>query len=218
LSGPAQTGPVSSNPAPSPGFVGTGQTTITLAKLSADREMYDRINRAYASLPRKVTKDDKMQGPSVASVMTDLPKPTTVSSPPGKLTFDELTKLRDRINDEIARIQTLRSSSPTLQAKLNQLTQIVSDLNNMIDKIIQKKMDIKDVPILGTDANAFLQSLSTDSVSSSLINPTGTAEKYPNVSFVNDPAMQYMNNPNIQSLLENTKYLKWNSISSIFSM
>jgi hypothetical protein len=123
-----------------------------------------------------------------------------------------MKNLRNRIQEEINSIQRLRSSSATLNAKKEQLEKLNSDLNEMINKVERKQLDIKDVQITETAANAFLQSLPNEVISSTLITPKGRAETHPAVNFPNDSMMTDIiaGNPNIQSLLENAKYLKWN--------
>lgn len=185
------------------------QSNLSVQKLSDARKLYDELNRAYAGMPRKKTVDT---GPSVASAMTDLPKPTTVAGPPGQITMESLKNLRNRIQSELERVKNLRSSSPTLNAKQEQLEKLLADINEMLEKIGRKELELKDVPISETDANAFLKNLSSDVLSSNPIAPKGAAQLYPTVNFSDDSMvnMAIGQNPNIQSLLENTKYLKWN--------
>lgn len=170
-----------------------GAFPYTLAQLSENRRTYDQLTQAFAS-----------------PVSSTPPRPTVVAFPPGKLSLMDLLKLRDRIQSEIERIKSLRSSSPTLLAKQSQLEKIGADLLEMISKIKRRQMSIMDVPINPSDANSFLQSLQNDVVSSTLITPKGTAKTHPNVSFANDMMPKTQTNNNLQSLLENAKYLKWN--------
>ena len=213
-------------------------SSYTVSQLSDMRQSFDAANAAYASLPRKIQPRD-LSGISVGSVMTNLPVPTTVAAPSGKITLTELTNLRDRVQGEIVRVQNLRSSSATLQAKQSQLEQLLADLNQILDSIQRGQRTIQDVPIQESDANAFLQSLPKDVISTSLLPPQGTAQLHPTVTFsdsmnaygpfqgmlqgtaqgtqqgtaqgtTQDASQENMYNvSNLQSLLENAKYLKW---------
>ena len=111
--------------------------------------------------------------PSVASAMTDIPQPTTVASIPGKITLPDLKNLRDRIDNENVRIQSLRSSSPTITAKQGQLEKLNTDIDDMINKVERRELDINEVPINDADANAFLKSLTNEVVPTTLITPSG---------------------------------------------
>ena len=173
-----------------------GAFPYTVAQLSANRATYDKLTQAFAS---------------PVSIPTAHPTPTLLAFPPGTLSLLDLIRLNDRIQNEIARIRNLRSSSPTLLAKQSQLEKIYADISEMIQKIKRKQMSIMDIPINPSDANAFLQSLRNDVVSSTLITPRGRASMHPNVSFAKDSVPTIPGtNPNLQSLLENAKYLKWN--------
>ena len=186
------------------------QTIIPVSKLASDRETYDQIHAAYANLPKKITYEDA-SSTSVASAMTYLPMPTLVATPPGTITLDQLNDLSDRIQAEITRIQNLRSSSATLQAKQSQLEQLQADLNGIIESVRRGKMQLQDVPISSSDAVAFLQTLPNDTLTS-LIKPKGTSQVHPMVSFADDSVKKYIGeNPDVSALLENAKYLKWSA-------
>ena len=186
------------------------QTIIPVSKLASDRETYDQIHTAYANLPKKITCEDT-SSVSVASAMTNLPTPTLVATPPGTITLDQLNDLSDRIQAEITRVQNLRSSSATMQAKQSQLEQLHADLNGILESVRRGKMQLQDVPISSSDAVAFLQTLPSDTLSS-LIKPKGTSQVHPMVSFADDSIQKYIGgNPDVSALLENAKYLKWNA-------
>jgi hypothetical protein len=137
--------------------------------------------------------------------------PTLVATPPGTITLDQLNDLSDRIQAETTRIQNLRSSSATMQAKQSQLEQMQADLNGIIESVRRGKMQLQDVPITSSDSVAFLQSLPNDTLSS-LIKPKGTSEVHPMVSFTDDSIKKYIGgSPDVSALLENAKYLKWSA-------
>jgi hypothetical protein len=135
-------------------------------------------------------------------------KPTTVASPPGIITLDELNNLNRRIQQEILRLSNLRSASPTLTARISQLEKINADLNDIIVAVQRRQLQLKDVPIKPSDAQAFLKQLSNMSASlPSLMSPSG---KMNTASMAPPMDVSIASNPDVQSLLQNAQYLKWN--------
>ena len=182
----------------------SGSFPFTVSKLSEDRKTYLDLTHAFTSMPKDLSTKD--------TPITNQPKPTVKASTPGKITIQQLKSLNDRIKEEITRIVNLRSSASTMQAKQKHLEKLYADIKEMIQKIERKQMDINDVPIHPDDADNFLKHLKDDSVSSTLITPKGTSQTHPNVSF-QDTFLQTISAqapPNMNALLENAKFLKWN--------
>ena len=146
---------------------------------------------------------------------------TTVASDPHKITLVALRSLRDRIQDEIKKLNQLRSTSPTILQRRTQLERIMADINNYISSVERKTMKIEDVPILQDDADSFLKSINNLTKplpnlakpvavpSSSVSAPSPTNAPQMNAS----PQMNAATNSPmaaIQPLLEMAKFLKWN--------
>lgn len=147
---------------------------------------------------------------------------TTVASAPYKITLVALRSLRDRIHEEIKKLNQLRSASPTILQRRTQLERIMADINNYISSVERKTMKIEDVPILQDDADSFLKSINNLTrplpnllkpvavPSSSAPAPSSSA---PAPSPTNDPTNAPTNTASpmasIQPLLEMAKFLKW---------
>ncbi len=160
-------------------------------------------------------------------------KPTVVAGIPGIITLHELHDLADRIRDEHVRISNLRSTSPTLVARQEQLEKLEVDVRQIISDVENGKMKLEEVPIKQEDALAFLTQLHKIMKIPTLIAPSGTTNSYIKANPMIAPyagaagtgaagtgaadagaagtGAAGANNINaVQSLLENAKYIKWN--------
>lgn len=188
-------------------------TTADLAKKRADLETISNALRNVSMAPAGAAAETTaiVSDAEYKAAIDAQPKPTTVATPAGALTLDQIRNLRDRINEESLRLANLRSVSPTLKARITQLDALSADLSGMIDAVERKAKRLEDLPIQADSAEAFLKKLKDDTVPlPALITPFGAAQaKNSHVPpIVSTPATE--GNRAVQQLLENAQYLKWN--------
>lgn len=180
-------------------------SSLTLEDVTKARKLY---TDAIASLQSATIK----QPPSGPAVNPAIPsaKPTVVATPPGSLTLEDLQNAADRIHREVKQLSILRSSSPTLEARITQLEKLQSDMDDLLSKVRRGKMKIEDAPVKRDALTAFLKALPNQSQSlPPLLPPEGTAKR-------DDPMVTKgttspsVDTQAVQSLLQNAQYLKWN--------
>ena len=139
-------------------------------------------------------------------------EPTTVANKPGQITLPELIQLKERIDTEVRRLTNLRSTAATVNARRDQLEKLSADLGDMISAIKRNQLKLENVPITPESAAAFLKSLQTQQPLEPLVNPEGTMSEQMNTSvspYGSTGPSVVGGNQNVQSLLEQAKYLKW---------
>ncbi len=155
----------------------------------------------------------KMDPVEINHIYGEMQSPTTVANKPGIITLPELIHLKERIDAEVKRLTNLRSSSATVKARTDQLAKLSADLGDMISAIKRNQMKLEEVPITPESAAAFLKSLQNPKKAlKPLVKPKGSMPKQIKAG-VNPHASKVMGvngDPNVQSLLEQAKYLKWN--------
>lgn len=142
--------------------------------------------------------------------VNSIPQPTVAAGPVGKITLGDLKGLLARINEEKAYLTRLRSTEPTMVARLGQLTKLAADLGDMISSVERGASKIEDIPITPDAAKAFLAGIKNPGPIPPLIVPHGTTPKSikasPKVSEF--PGVPF-SNAQVQTLLEAAKNLKW---------
>jgi hypothetical protein len=150
------------------------------------KALYDGIDSYNALLQTHVSPNDKYFASRLTMITSQFQEATsillpyqemsltTVGQTAGALTLADLKSLLKNIEMETIKLTNLRSTSPTMVARINQLTQLSAAVRTYTRKVESKEMDIKDVPIRGEDAKTFLATLSTSDVVPPLIKPTGT--------------------------------------------
>jgi len=148
-------------------------------------------------------------------------KPTQVACGPGVITLQELRNLKFRTDEEINRLSNLRSSSPTLKQRIDQLTKLGADLGDMITGVERDQLKLDSIPIQPDSASAFLKSLGNESIAlPSLVCPPGatppSVAASPNISVYNqfppppeEKGSAPINPQALQGLLEMAQFLKW---------
>ena len=133
-------------------------------------------------------------------------KESKEASPQGKITVEELKELLKRVKGEIERINALRSVSPTMIAKKTHLEKMATDISEMLEKLERKKITLDEIPIKPDDAVKFMNSIQDEELSNII--------KEEPIKPVDAPFVNGMNavpsNDALQTLLEQSKYLKWN--------
>jgi len=148
-------------------------------------------------------------------------KPTQVACGPGVITLQELRNLKFRTGEEINRLSNLRSTSPTLKQRIDQLTKLGADLGDMITGVERDQLKLDSIPIQPDSASAFLKALGNENIAlPSLVCPPGATPPSiaasPNIAIFNQaPPPQEerqapINPQALQGLLEMAQYLKWN--------
>ncbi len=149
-------------------------------------------------------------------------KPTQVACGPGVITLQELRNLKFRVDEEINRLSNLRSSSPTLKQRIDQLAKLSADLGDMISGVERNQLNLDSIPIQPDSAAAFLKALGNDSIAlPSLVCPPGATPPSiaasPTIAVYNQmppPPQQQQEQPPVnpqalQGLLEMAQFLKW---------
>ena len=104
---------------------------------------------------------------------------TTVAQPSNTLNLNDLQHLRERTNNESLKLTNLRSSSPTIIQRKNQLDAVTSDIDDMIVRIQNGKLNPVDIPITQDIAQAFLAAVSNIGLQlPSLVPPTGMTNDF----------------------------------------
>jgi hypothetical protein len=204
-------------------------SNMNVSDIASLRQKYEEGINILRNTPASTNKVQQNQ-----KIVQKLPI-TTVATDPHKITLVALRNLRDRIHEEIKKLNQLRSTSPTILQRRTQLERIMADINNYISSVERKTMKIEDVPILQDDADSFLKSINNlTKPLPNLVKPVAVPTSAPapamnapamnapamNAPAMNAPAMNApaMNAPAtnaapmaaIQPLLEMAKFLKWN--------
>jgi hypothetical protein len=180
-----------------------------------------QLRETFATLTTKLAAAHVIKGPTQTMPaqnsdypvnIPDMPQPTLVASPPSKITVDDLINLRERINKESLKLANLRSTSPTMLARRNQLESLAGELTDMISRLQAGTLAITDIPITKDDADNFLNQLEGTGPLPSLHLPSGTTTSKAEAETLN-PQEQSMlpglQNPQLQQLLKNAQNLKW---------
>jgi hypothetical protein len=146
-----------------------------------------------------------------AAVVATEPMPTVVAGSVGTITLEKLTELVKRINEEHLRLANLRSTAPSVVARIQQLDKLKADISDIITKVKNKQMKLEDVPITPFAADKFLANLkSNKGTLPPLLVPTGslpTAIKAPKgvADYAGIPAGEQA----VQKLLSAARDLRW---------
>ncbi len=159
---------------------------------------------------------------AAAAAASAAAKPTQVACGPGAITLHELRNLKFRVDEEVNRLSNLRSSSPTLKQRIDQLTKLGADLGDMISGVERNVLELDSIPIQPDSAAAFLKALGNDSTAlPSLVCPPGATPPSiaasPTIAVFNQfppPQQEKQESPAInpqalQGLLEMAQFLKW---------
>lgn len=178
-------------------------SNFTVSQLYDIRNNVQRLTVALSSQPMNATNLQKVKDIEYSKIIESEPKPTTASGPVDAITMDELNNLVSRIQKEIDALSALRSSDPTMIARISQLTKLSGDVGDIIDSVNRKIIKIEEAPITPESAQLFLSSLEhTKSPLAPLIQPMG--DNAPSIAeFVPQ------NDPFIQTLLNTAQDLKW---------
>ena len=126
------------------------------------------------------------------------------------LTLDILVNLRKRVQAESLQLSNLRSSAPTVTARIADLDKLAADLSDIISSVQRGETKLSDVNITPDDANNFLNTLGTGqnadvpnvSVSNSI--PNGGSTNSMSIGPTGLPAAD-----TIQSIMEIARNMKW---------
>jgi hypothetical protein len=181
----------------------------TLAQVTQVRQTMTDLTKMLAGA--QVTKGPTMTVPAQNSPHA-MPHPTLVAKPTTQISLSELTNLRYRINKESLKLANLRSTSPTMIARRNQLESLAGELTDIITRLKAGKLAIKDVPITKADAVNFLKHLSGTGPLPALHLPAGTTTSKHKAHPVNNQVHEMLpglQNPQLQKILQNAQNLKW---------
>jgi len=87
--------------------------------------------------------------------------PTQQGAAPNGLTLDMLQKLQSRVQAESLRLANLRSSAPTMVARIADLDKLAANLGDIISSVQRGETKLADINISPDDANRFLSTLGT---------------------------------------------------------
>lgn len=186
--------------------VGKTQTLRSRSASSASRARTAKAQPTLTAAPK----------PVIAPTPT---KPTMVGTTPGVITLPELISLRDRVMAEQLKLSNLRSTSPTIITRLNQLSKLQVDLNDIINKIQRNQMKIENVGISADAAQRFLAALPNQNMplppllptSPVASKPTAPSQKGPMPTLGAAPSSSGgMSQQSLEPLLKMAQYLKWN--------
>jgi hypothetical protein len=178
--------------------------------------------RLFAALKAAKATSGTLPAAAAAAAAKAAAKPTQVACGPGVITLQELRNLKFRAGEEVNRLSNLRSTSPTLKQRIDQLTKLSADLGDMITGVERDQIKLDSIPIQPDSASAFLKSLGNESIAlPSLVCPPGatppSVAASPNISVFNQFPPPVENNGSapinpqaMQGLLEMAQYLKWN--------
>jgi hypothetical protein len=201
-----------------PALANPGTSSITLTEVNALRKSFEEIISALRGATVSEAAIASAKDSAYIKQLEAELKPTVVAGVPGIITIQELEDLAIRIKEEHTRISALRSTSPTLVARQEQLEKLEADVREFISKVKRGNMKLSDVPIKSSDAQAFLAQLRNTNKLPDLIAPAGTTNSYIKAN----PMIAPYEGANgagggiggganaIQSLLENAKHIKWN--------
>ena len=142
---------------------------------------------------------------TIAEGFADVPSSYTIKGP--YLSTDDLQELLNRINSVSKALTDLRSTDPTIKARIEQLSSVGADVKEIRGKVIRNEMKPSDIPIEPESARKFLAGLSSSSEIPSLITPAGGD---PSTAATPDDVGSMTGNPIVQQLLDQTKNLRWN--------
>jgi hypothetical protein len=124
------------------------------------------------------------------------------------LTLDILVNLRKRVQAESLQLSNLRSSAPTVTARIADLDKLAANLGDIISSVQRGETKLSDVNITPEDANKFLNTLGTGQNAAvpnvSLSNPTGGSTNSMSIGPTGLPAAD-----TIQSIMEIARNMKW---------
>jgi len=103
---------------------------------------------------------------------TVLHSAVTVAKPTGAISLNDLRKLKARIHAEHERLANVRSTSPTMTARMSQLEKIKADVGDILSSVERGQMKEKDIPITEEAAQAFLK----NKYEGTLITPSGVSK------------------------------------------
>jgi hypothetical protein len=143
-----------------------------------------------------------------------LPPPTQQGAAPNGLTLDILQKLQTRVQAESLRLANLRSSAPTMVARIADLDKLSANLGDIISSVQRGETKLKDVNISPDDANKFLATLGTGQnapIPDVVVNPpTGGSTNSMTIGPHGlEPPPGFPSAGAMQGILELARNLKW---------
>jgi len=124
------------------------------------------------------------------------------------LTLDILVNLRKRVQAESLQLSNLRSTAPTITARIAELDKLAANLGDIISSVQRGETKIGDVNITPEDANKFLNTLETGQNGPvpdvSVSNPVGGSTNSMSIGPTGFPA-----GDTIQSIMEIARNMKW---------
>ena len=117
------------------------------------------------------------------NTFTALQPVTATATPPNQISLNDLSMLLERTNDEILRLTNLRSTSPTITTRINNLTELAADVRAMMTDVTNGKLKLEDVPISAEAAQSFIESPSDASQPiPEIITPAAASDTLTDVS------------------------------------
>jgi len=124
-------------------------STLTVAQLSALRDRIGATTKVLSQLPA-----NQGGGATGGAVSAD-----AKATPLDVISLDTMKMLSTRIQATVLALTNLSSTEATITQRINKLSQLKSNLDDLITKVTSKAMDLKDVPIKPADADNFLKNL-----------------------------------------------------------
>jgi hypothetical protein len=189
----------------------TGMTTTKVTKLRAELTSLTKALAAAHVIKGPIKTVPAQNSPHSVKVKP-MTQPTLLATPPSKIALTDLVNLRDRINQESLKLANLRSTSPTMIARRNQLESLSGDLTDLTTRIKAGTLSINDIPITKDEALNFLKKLAGTGPLPALHLPAGMSKSamtptsiYPQMNEV----MPGLQNPQLQQLMQTAQNLKW---------
>ena len=126
------------------------------------------------------------------------------------LTLDILVNLRKRVQAESLKLSNLRSSAPTITARIADLDKLAANLGDIISSVQRGQTKLSDINITPEDANRFLNTLGTGQ--NAAVPNVSVSNSVPNGGSTNSMSIGPTGLPaadTIQSLMEIARNMKW---------
>lgn len=136
-------------------------STLTVAQLSALRDRIGATTKVLSQLP--ANQGGGATGGAMGGAMGGATGGGTSAdakaTPLDVISLDTMKMLSTRIQATVLALTNLSSTEATITQRINKLSQLKSNLDDLITKVTSKAMDLKDVPIKPADADNFLKNL-----------------------------------------------------------
>ena len=130
---------------------------------------------------------------------------TTPGAPPNQLSLNVLVNLQSRVQAESLRLSNLRSSAPTLVARISQLDKLAADLGDIISSVKRGETKLSDINITPEDATNFINTFGSNmNAPVPNVMPRGGSTKSQKIGPTGNPIIAPL-----QPLLEMARNMKW---------